>query len=58
MPTKYAVMVEPISPDPWTQSVEDSLGDAEKMQKFIEDNIRNLRVHIVPCEEEEKNGPR
>ena len=49
---KYAVMVIPISPRPWTESVEDSMKDAVELKRKIESlKLRNIEVHITPLEE-------
>jgi len=49
---KYAVMATPISPRPWTESVEDSAEDADALKKKIESlNLRGIYITIEPIEE-------
>ena len=49
---EYAVMVIPISPRPWTQTVEKSMEDAVELKKKIDAlMLRNVEVHIMPIQE-------
>ena len=49
---KYAVMITPMSPRPWTESVEDSAEDADALKKKIESlNLRGIYITIEPIGE-------
>jgi hypothetical protein len=52
---KYAVVVKPISPQPWTEQVRDTRDEAEQVKLFIEAHLRGVEVHIV---EEPEAPPR
>ena len=52
MATKYAVVCSPLLPK-WTQSIEDSMADAQALKSEIMEHARGLIVSIEVIEEEE-----
>lgn len=47
---KYAVVIEPLTREPWTECYKDSFEEAWDRRQSIQANIRNLRVTIKKVE--------
>jgi hypothetical protein len=46
MPTRYAVVIEPVDRHPWTDYMAETASEAQERKQFIEENIRGLKVTI------------